>query len=1110
MRGATLKATKRARVEFRVLGPLEVWRSGDLVEVGGARQRAVLARLLMAKQEVVPVDRLIDDLWDGEPSPSALGVLQAYVSNLRRCLEPERAPRASATMLVSRRPGYALTVRTDADAFASLITQGAAALADGEAPKAIVALDAALALWRGDPYLELGDKAWAQPEVARLRELFLVAQEHRHAAALALGQVHGSIPPLEQLVADHPLREGFWRLLVLALYRTQRQAEALEALRRARRHLADELGLDLSPALRELEQQILEQSPRLGESSSLMVSDGQDLRGTAPHVGRAPPVVGSDVLVGRDQALEEIWEAGEEVIRLGRPRSIAVVGPAGIGKSTLSEHVEAELRQRGWTTVSAHCQETSGAPALWPWLQILEELALVQPLPSEVHDLVTGESAPVAAPGPGDPASARFRQNENVRRYLVEAAGRSPLLLTIDDLQWADNASLQLLTDLFTRTRTAQILVLVATREDSDEAHATALTRLDRAGGRRIHLTGLRPEELRELAAASGHDIAGQALWDRTAGNPFFVRETLRLLGPGTGHGLTGVPDSVGDLLRRRISRLPEDVRSLLRDASVLGRRVDVEVLAAVSGATSDAAWDALGAGARTGVLADSADGAFCFAHDLVRETLYGDLAALRRSQLHVRAMEVLSHGMEADASRLARHAQSAGPAAGEAAVRWSIAAAEQAQARLGHADAARWWSCAVSAHTRYAAASPREHVELLLRLLRSQLDSGDAIGARETRNRAVVASETVDDLDLTGRTLVALDAPALWLLKGYDAVEPAAVARMDDVLGRRPEGDSELTCRLAATLAGELYDGTEDPRCLELSQTAVEMARRLDRPDVLAYALNMRHLATNRNQLEDHRLTIGPELVALGEQHHLAAFTLLGHQLLRDALLTRFDVAGSDHHARVADRIISRLDLALPRMQSVAHQAARRQLDGRFEDAAALHADFARLQNSWWVMDPLLAAIHAEHLLLAGRTAEIDPDALPLIATVMPTVAHDLGLLSAADTAGTLPASPDWTPPPRDWAWLTVMTVRADAAAELGSDAVRARTYDELLPYASRIALSAGHAAPVAWYLARLATALGDSSTAGRHLVALSEACRRESLDWWAARAHETALAIT
>src|SRR6478735_3847181 len=240
-------------MEFLVLGPLAVRRpTGEPVELGGPRQRAVLARLLAAGGHVVPAERIVDDLWQGEPPPRALGALQSYVSHLRRAIEPDRAPRAPARVLVSAAPGYALLAPADAvDA-----TAFAADLRDAESasdPADVLAVvDRGLGRWRGPAFADVALEDWARSETVRLEELRGRAHELRAEALLNSGRAAEAIADLEVLVGREPLREEAWRLLALALYRAGRQGDALGALRRARQVMREELGVDLGTPLRDL------------------------------------------------------------------------------------------------------------------------------------------------------------------------------------------------------------------------------------------------------------------------------------------------------------------------------------------------------------------------------------------------------------------------------------------------------------------------------------------------------------------------------------------------------------------------------------------------------------------------------------------------------------------------------------------------------------------------------------------------------------------------------------------------------------------------------------------------------------------------------------------
>ncbi len=244
-------------MEFRILGPLEVVSDAGLVDVSGGKPRALLGLLLVHANRVVSHDRLIDDLWDGAPPKSATATLQTYVSQLRRSLHLES--------LHTRSRGYVLEVETGGlDALAVERTFQEVARAVGAAPDWIAAeLDGALSRWRGPALADFEDASWAQAERARLDGLRLSAIEDLIDARMQMGEHAAVVVELESLAREHPMRERFSAQLMTALYRCDRQADALRAYARLRRHLGDELGIDPSEDLARLEQAILRQEPDL-------------------------------------------------------------------------------------------------------------------------------------------------------------------------------------------------------------------------------------------------------------------------------------------------------------------------------------------------------------------------------------------------------------------------------------------------------------------------------------------------------------------------------------------------------------------------------------------------------------------------------------------------------------------------------------------------------------------------------------------------------------------------------------------------------------------------------------------------------------------------------
>ncbi|MFG6196067.1 BTAD domain-containing putative transcriptional regulator [Nonomuraea sp. JJY05] len=1072
-------------MEFRVLGPLEV-RAGDgrAVALGGARPRAVLARLLVARGTVVSADALIDDLYGGAPPPSALPTLHSYVSNLRRALEPGRLPRARPGVLIGRPPGYLLAAdQVDADRFGELLRR-----AELRPPvEALACLEEALGLWRGTPYGEFAEEPWAVTEVGRLRELRLVALERRANVLLELGRAQAVITGLETEAVANPLRERLWSLLAMALYRTGRQAEALGVLRHAAELLADQLGLDPSPELRALEQDILRQS-----GSSLPAHDA------AAFVSALPS---TPAMRGRDRQLAELTAVAARAADAGLSLA-AVSGEPGIGKTLLLEEFGTHCAARlGQLVLRGRCHDAEGTPPLWPWIQVLE--ALEHHCPPPDRQALAGLLDAGTPAGPAD--GMLFQRNQAVAHWLSSASRTRPLVIVLDDLQWADAASLDLLRDLVVLLQRASITLVMAFRTGCDDP----LGRLARYDLLSLRVSGLEPAAVRAMAADLGVELDADAavrMAGRTAGNPFLIRESLRLLAQG--RAMDAVPDGVAELVRQRLDALAGDPAAL-EVAAVIGREFDPAIVTEVAG---QEAGDLLDRAVRSGLLQIAGGGRLAFAHDLVREALVRDLPPLRKAAVHRDLAAALAARPSTDVAVIAHHAVQAGQESYGQAVHWATAAAEQAGLRLAYQEAATWWGHAVAAHDA-AGGDPAQHVELLLCHTRALLAAGDPATARRS---AAAALRTADRVpaghDLVVRALTALDTPALWVLRDpYETIHRPLVHRLETALDDLPATDSPERALLLARLAQELYDGTADPRCDTLSAQAVAMARRLGDPHLLIRALNARHLSIPQPQSV-------PELIRLtGELHELARRTrnprveLLAGMMDTHNRLETFDIAGADQAAARCEALLERLPLPWPRFQHTLWRANRLALDGRFEEADQIYddADVQARDLKVWHARPTVAAGRIALSYHRGAIA----DAAPLIAAVRahPTLHHDATTLHLCaqgrlDHARHLNGGPR-PAPPRDWSWLSATCLRAAAVAAVGRTHECRTVYTALLPYSGRIsALSAVLClGPVDWYLALLAAATGRHDTAAAHLTALEQQADAAGLHWWRDRAAAT-----
>ncbi|MEW2162664.1 BTAD domain-containing putative transcriptional regulator [Streptomyces sp. NPDC007084] len=315
-------------VQFGLLGPVAAWDDqGAPMPVGAPRHREVLARLLVVRNRVVPVDRLVADLWEDEPPVGAVGAVRTFVAALRRALEPGRPTRRPPSLLVTQGPGYLLRVNRDAvDAGRFEETADRAGAA---APHRAVALwNEALGLWRGPALADFPQARWAAPERARLESLRLRAVEGRADALIATGAAREAVPDLESHVTAHPWREDGWALLATALDRSGRRGDALAVLRRARQTLADDLGMDPGPALARVEERILKGTAGAGTAEESGAADGVWGR-TAAAWERSVPARSRARLHATAGLLRELAVTGADGLEEAREHRGAVVAAAG-------------------------------------------------------------------------------------------------------------------------------------------------------------------------------------------------------------------------------------------------------------------------------------------------------------------------------------------------------------------------------------------------------------------------------------------------------------------------------------------------------------------------------------------------------------------------------------------------------------------------------------------------------------------------------------------------------------------------------------------------------------------------------------------------------------
>ena len=971
-------------MRFGVLGPL----TAGSARLGGPRQRAVLARLLVARRRVVPVRTLVADLWE-DPPDGALGAVQTFVGALRKALEPDRPPRTPSTLLVTEGAGYALLAE-DVDAWQFEEMLG------GD----LSVLDGALALWRGPAYAEFADEHWARAEIDRLEELRLVAVERRAEAALALGRAAGVVADLRAHLTDHPWRERAWSLLALALYREGRQGDALEAVREARSALVENLGVDPGPELRALEADILAQAPRLTP---------------AP---RTP-------LVGRSRELASL-ESAVPAAGLG---TALVTGEAGVGKTALAEAFSAVLGARGWRTVWARCPED--APVAWPWQQVVEALGSVLPVAGRFH----------------------------LRRAVVAAVeSAAPVLVVLDDLHQADEETLAVLAAFTTARLSGRVLIVATSRT------AVPLEALARAEPVRVELGGLDEDAVAELVGP----LDARAIHQRSGGNPFYVKELVRLV--ESGGDLGSVPAGVRDVLRHRLAALPAQARTVLHQASVLGRDVEVDLLAALAGHD---VLDALDLAIEAGFVVEVAPGHARFTHVLVRDTLYEDVSLTRRARWHGVVAEALGSG---DVQVRAHHYALAATRS-EAAVEALAAAAEKNRSPQ---EAVRLWRAAIAAGT--------QRLDLVIGLARALAVSGDLEEARRQRSVALRLAETAwkragrvvsggagarephapattapravpggAGARAVAQAIGSFDVPGIWTTNDDPAHSAELVAAAERVLPSFP-GPTATRARLLATIAME-ERGT-GARLAE-AQEAEAIANDLGDPELRAFALNARFMHTfHRTGLARERAAIGRELVEVAGD--LVTHEVLGHLILVQACSALADFATADRHAAAADDLARRHDLPLVSVFTQWYAALKLAAAGRTAEAdSAYRAAAKRIHGTgMWGMERGLLPL-ALLSLHGPSTVDLNDDWGPHLDWVRPLVLpHD----EALEAARALPDGPaDLLTEVR--ACLLAMT-----AERLQDDELRERAHALLLPAEHELVAGTGlfTFGPVSDYLRR------------------------------------------
>ena len=1101
-------------MEFRILGDLEVLEDGRQVNLGGAKQRALLAMLLLHANEVISQDRLIDALWEKQPPETAQKALQVYVSALRKAIGKER--------LETKAPGYRLRVVEG-----ELDVEGFRRVAETDAR-------GALALWRGQPLSEFAYQRFAQPEIARLEELRLACLERRIEEDLAEGRHAALVSELERLVGEHPLRERLRAQLMLALYRSGRQAEALETYQEARRALTEGLGIELSQELRELQQAILRQESSLAARPESLAEAMEPVRG---------------IFVGREAEVAELKEAFAAAVA-GRGGLVLLVGEPGIGKSRLAEEVIAYARAQHAEVLVGRCWEGGGAPPYWPWVQSIREyvrvadaeklraqlgtgvIEVAQIIP-DVRDRIAGipETAPAL-----DSEGARFRLFDSTAAFIRDAARERPWVLVLDDLHAADEPSLLFLRFLASELGRSSVLV-VGTYRDVDptvrDPLASTLTELARERvTRRLSLTGLTRADVEryielETGVVPSVDLV-RAIHEETEGNPLFVGEVVRLLAAGESLAeadsgtlsTLGIPQGVREVIGRRLKALSEGASRILALASVLGREFRLDALERLAELQVDEILEALDAAvaARLVTPVPGGPGRFRFAHALIRDTLYDGLTTPRRVLLHRRAAEALedvySQDLEPHFAELTYHYFEAAPGgAVDKALVYAQLAATRSLELLAFEEAARFYALALQTLDLKRGVDAAMRCELLLGLGEAQARAGDEAGASSAFLDAAEIARAARSSQQLARAALGYGGRFVWMVRGADE---DVVPLLDDALRELGDSDSALRAKILARLAGALRDQPVPERRTKLTTQAVDIARRLDDRSALAYALDGMYCAVWGPDNPDERLVIAEELLRVSGDAGERERRVQGHYYRALALLELGRVSEVHRELRMIDRLVTELRQPAQRWYVEVLRGILALLEGDFETAAesiSKGRDFARTMRSRMAV----IAFRLQSTMLDRARGHLDQGIAVMEQSVeeMPTLTAFRCILTslyaergrdgdARALLDAMAATEFEILPDNDklYGWSLLGEV-----CHVLRDVAHASTlYELLLPYAERnVVCHPGCAiGSVSRYLGLLATLLGGFDDGCRHFEAAIDTNERMGARPWLALTQE------
>jgi hypothetical protein len=803
------------------------------------------------------------------------------------------------------------------------------------------------------------------------------------------------------------------------------------------------------------------------------------------------PRVAGDV-VGRDRQVRVIDDAIAGAAK-GRGQVLLVPGEPGIGKTRLARAAIERARAAGVRTAWAAAWQGDGVPPLWPWAELMRQ--------------VTGGEIEFARDLPSSPegaAAARFHQFESVARALRDASTSSPLLLVLDDLHWADVASIRLLDFLAAALPdTACVLIVTYRPMEIERSELTTVMRL----GISIPMPGLETDAVHEMLttalAKSVSPSVAATIRARTGGNPLFVHELagLMALAGRVDVAPASVPDAVSAVIQRRLAFLSETSVAMLQAAAVLGPEFTVDDVAAVVDARLDDVTDALEPAIRSGLLTE-VHRQLGFGHDLIRQVVLDGMASGRRASLHLRAADVLAGRLSADPSlhaAIAAHLTEAGPeSADDASAHWD-AAARRALDLLGYEEAATCFGRARA----LAIHAPSRQAELLADQGNALLRAGDLPGARARFAECADAARTAGRADLLAEAALGMGTGP----SGFEVPLPSAeqMNLVHDALALLPPDDKAMRSRLLARLSvtGASPDRAISPQAL--AEEALALAEEIGDPQLVAQALAALNDALGGPDYVEQRRANAEQIVALAREAGDMTLELLGHRFLVVVHAELGDFAAHAGEIETFARLADRLRQPLLGWYTPLFRGAQALLRGNFGEAERRQAEVAvaaattgsvnAVMLAWTQLLCIRVETNQEPPADELDVIDMDPTDWASYAAGLAFLATATGQLEKASTLLDLHTRDQFARVSRDSELLATCMFFGRAAAAVGDhEALRdlaalLRPYDDLWIVDG---ISAAIWGPVQLELARIAFALGDEEEARTRLSAARRVVER------------------